>query len=231
MKKKFNLVFAFILLNAFHSFAQSEGVGINNPQPKTDLDIVGTMRLEHYTQAEGKVLVANQSGDVRWTAPFTLKFNLVELPNRGINISGVGSRYTGISIKLRPGGFLIKTILLLNNSGGLLEENQSTFVTVYLSDRSGGDTVPEGSEQFSADYIPGSAKEISGSLVGPSRYGLIDGSVSIRNNSNVEKTYYLWAKKEDFTDTSTLPTRRAVNINDLGSKNWGENIIYSIPIE
>ncbi|UYW00553.1 hypothetical protein K5I29_08345 [Flavobacterium agricola] len=222
MKKK--LILTFLFINSCYLFAQ-EGIGINNPNPKAPLDINGTMRLEHYSQGEGKILVSNADGDSRWTSPFSLKFYTGELPpsRTGLYLEGIAAKYTSAKITLKPGGYLIKTILLLNNSG-TLNYNQSIFVTAYFSDSTEN-------PDYSADYILDSAKEMSGSLIGPSVYGLIDGSVLIRNTSNEEKTYYLWAKKEDFKDNSTSPSPTTIRLNDLASQAWGENVIYAIPIE
>jgi len=223
MKKKFIISLLFILINTVISYSQ---IGIRNTNPDANLAVHGTMRLEHYTQGEGKVLVSNATGDVRWAAPFSLRYVSGRLAPAGEyrDIVEGNPQYTRARITLAPGGWLFKSIILLNNRHGNLAENQTVFATVYLSDSATDPT-------YSADYIDASARDMSGSLIGPSTYGLIDGAVVIRNTSTASKTYYLWGKLEYFTDNSNSPTRRAISLNNVATDAWGENVIYAIPIE
>lgn len=204
-----------LLLFIINSSAQ---VGIGTTSPNAMLHVKGGVRLEHSSSGNEKILKVNQQGEVRWARPFLLEIISTTLPNTGLNITEVNTpRYTNLSITLPRGRYIVKGIFLLNASP-TLNSKQSIWVTAYLSDSSTN-------SNFSNDIIAQSANQMSGGIIGPAIYNILDGSIAIENSTTAPKTYYLWAKKNDYGNTNTS------YIVNFASSAWGENILYAVPFD
>jgi len=205
--------------------SSSEGVGINVLNPETSFDVKGSIKLEHSSQGVDKVLVANADGEVRWGAPFVLNFinGILPVSSEGGNFTDTSSHYTKAKIVLDPGSYLVRGVFLIHNLERLAL-NQSYYLRVFLSDS-------EQSPLLTDDYLSYSAKVMSGTLIGPNKFGLIDGNLAIRNATDAPKTYYLWVDLEEYETPTNTSQKAAINIEKFASSHWGENIFYAIPIE
>lgn len=209
------LIYTALLLFLTSGYSQ---IGIGTVTPEAMLHVKGDTRLEHSSSGSDKILKVNQDGEVRWARPFMLEIIGTTLPVTGLNISEINTpRYTNLSITLPRGRYIVKGIFLLNASNTLTTK-EAIWVTCYLSDSST-------SSAFTTDVIPLSANQMSGGLIGPAIYNILEGSIAIENNTSAPKTYYLWASK---TNHGTSHTRYIVN---FGSSNWGENVLYAVPFD
>lgn len=204
-----------LLLYMLQSNAQ---VGIGTTNPSAMLHVKGGVRLEHSSSGNEKILKVNQQGEVRWARPFLLEIISTTLPSKGLNIENQNvHRYTNLSITLPRGRYIVKGIFLLNASPNLTNM-QSCWVTAYLSDSA---TIG----QFSSDIIPQSANQMSGGIIGPAIYNILEGSIAIENSTMAPKTYYLWAYKKNYGSSNTS------YIVNFASSAWGENILYAVPFD
>lgn len=222
-----------ILLYLLYSsvfFSQTGNVGIGTTSPETNLHIKGTLRLEHPSQSEGYILQVFDKGSVKWS-PL--------IPNSVLGFLGSPEGYSGDvpvnsfmngTINLPPGKWMVKVSMLIpsnytvnavNDTRSALRYNDIAInVTTYFSDSNTNSAI-------TTDYISGSAKSISGSLVTPSIYGMLEGYALLNNTGQINKTYYLWGKT---TRNSITSDANAVPLYRL-SGYWGENRIYAYPID
>ena len=66
---------------------------------------------------------------------------------------------------------------------------------------------------------------MSGGIIGPAIYNILDGSIAIENSTMAPKTYYLWAFKKNYGNSNSS------YIVNFGSAAWGENILYAVPFD
>ncbi len=204
-----------LLLYMLQSNAQ---VGIGTTTPSAMLHVKGGVRLEHSSSGNDKILKVNQQGEVRWARPFLLEIINTTLPQAGLNIVEQNvAKYTNLKITLPRGRYIVKGIFLLNASPNL-NNMQSTWVTAYLSDSATN-------SDYSTDVIPQSANQMSGGIIGPAIYNILEGSIAIENTTMAPKTYYLWAFKKNYGNSNTS------YIVNFGSSDWGENILYAVPFD
>lgn len=204
-----------LLLFMLQSNAQ---VGIGTTTPGAMLHVKGGVRLEHSSSGNEKILKVNQQGEVRWARPFLLEIINTTLPSTGLNIVEQNvPKYTNLKITLPRGRFIVKGIFLLNASPNL-NNMQSSWVTAYLSDSAT-------SADYSTDVIPQSANQMSGGIIGPAIYNILEGSIAIENSTMAPKTYYLWAFKKNYGNSNSSL------ISNFASSAWGENILYAVPFD
>ena len=70
------------------------------------------------------------------------------------------------------------------------------------------------------------ANKISGNFLSGAYYSLMQGTIILKNSSNLAKTYYYWVGNVEVRGSN--PTT-SDTINNIGSSNAGENEIYAIP--
>ncbi len=189
------------------------GIGVTNPTKK--LEIVSTtspvFRLNDGSQQPGYYMVSDVNGNGSWKS---LTTSIVgTFPTIGYNgsvaTSSSNQAYTGISLTLPPGRWLVLTNIMLkadtSPNGG-----NGAWVRLQWS-RSQGSSSSSG--------ITGSLN--SGIFVAP--YGKASGSTLINNSSSSDVTFYLNLSGTD------LFGGYSGNWDDLGAKKWGENSIIAYP--
>ena len=126
--------------------------------------------------------------------------------------------YTGTSITLPPGKWLVCAAILINatssaTGGAILVDNEAVWVRSSFS---------ESNTTFSISPDIIGAYLISGDQVGPSAFGICSGCIVIHNNTSLPKTYYYWASVEKF-NTNKSP-------RNFGKRFWDEDQLYAIPL-
>ncbi|MFB9078938.1 hypothetical protein ACFFLS_10435 [Flavobacterium procerum] len=158
--------------------------------------VKGAVQLKDGTEGNNFILTSNADGVATWKAPAT-EIDFVSSYGSGINlpVSPLNKWYfTGSSVTLAPGKWLISANMLLSKSTGYTNATESWWVNSSFSD---SDTVLS----ISADIINGSL--ISGSAVPNSLYGILSGSTLINNTSGSNKTYYYIARVAQASSTAT----------------------------
>lgn len=223
----FSLLFFPIL-----GFAQqsSGGVGIGNKNPQTTLHVTGSLRLDHPSEGNGYILQVFDQGSMKWSPliPNSVK-GKIGSPN-GYSGDIPTNTYLNGTITVSPGKWLVKVSLLIptdnnanavDNPAAAMRYNDLVIkVTTYFTD-SNSDATP------TTDYITGSAKKITGSLITPTMYGMVEGYALLENKTTANKTYYLWGKS-DRRAVTTSPDTILPLFKIAGT--WGENRIYAYPI-
>ena len=118
---------------------------------------------------------------------------------------------TGAYIDLPAGKWVVNSTMLLRKTESLLANDAALWI------RAGFSTSP--SSYISAGNI------LSGSLVGPSQFGLMNGIVVINNASGSTQRYYLWRLTSEHYGSAT---GNEVIDNFAGA--WGENQIIATPV-
>ncbi len=127
-------------------------------------------------------------------------------------------RWTGSYIDLPPGIWVINaTILIPALSSHPVQNGDGLWVRATFCESPGTYAV-------SGDII--SSTLISGSLSGPSLFGLANGSIAINNTSGTTKRYYFWISISEQYGSRT----QDYYLNSFGCGNWGENQIFAIPV-
>lgn len=189
----------------------SGNVGIGTTSPTRKLEVVSTtspsLRINDGSQQAGYYLISDANGNGSWkslTASITANFPLSGYSG-AVNSTG----YSGVSITLPPGQWLILTNMLLKAtnqpSGG-----NGAWVRLQWS-RTQGSSNTSG--------ISGSLN--SGIFVAP--FGLATGSSIINNSASSNTTFYLNLSGTDIFGSYTG------NWDNLGSSNWTENSIIAYP--
>lgn len=201
-------------------FSQTGNVGVNTAAPTANLHSVGSLRLEHPTMGEGKILRVHQNGNINWGQPYALR-RIEGFAGNGVDISDELPHYTNAYITLPPGKWIVRTtfpIQQTNTSANLLTTSEFLQLDTYFTDAVGSSTI-------SSDYVPESAVYTSGVLKGTAMLDLVDGSVILNNTTSANKRYYYYVKKTSVPSVSAskITFRYAANF-------WGENNFYAFPI-
>ena len=204
-------------------FSQTGKIGIGEENPQETLHVRGTLRLENSSVGEGKIIQVFDGGAMKWSTI---------IPKIATGYFD-GSGYENIpndvflngQITVGPGRWLVKVSMLIpaKNIPAYLNTTDVTMqVTTYFSESNSNSTK-------TTDYIANTAQAISGTIIAPSIYGLVEGTAMLNNNSTSSKTYYLWGKAVKKSVTSNTSSTD-YDFNNIGGP-WGENRIYAYPIE
>ncbi len=190
----------------------SEGnVGIGTTNPTRKLEIISTsspaFKLNDGSQGEGYVLTSDANGNGSWKA--TQKPILANWSSTGISTPVENVSYTGTSITLPPGRWLIFTNIILAANPNPVS-GQGIWVRLSWS-----------STQPNYTYSGGTGNLNSGTLI--SSFGLSSGTTLINNSTSSDKTYYL------FNNIPTITGNYVGVWNNLGSSSWAENSIIAYP--
>ena len=164
--------------------------------------------------ANGQVLSTNSSGQVVWQnniaiTPIAIGVMNNTAPSNPINSANYN---TGAYIDLPAGKWVVNTTMLLRKTGGLLTSGAALWIRAGFS-------------TSSVSYIQ-AGNTLSGSLVGPSQYGLMNGIVVINNASGSTQRYYLWRTKSEFYGTATGNEV----LDNFADDFWAENQIVATPV-
>lgn len=216
----------------FFGFSQlsSGGVGIGTKTPQANLHVKGSLRLDHPSEGNGYILQVFDQGSMKWSPliPNSVK-GTIGSPT-GYDGDIPNNTYLNGMVTVSPGKWLVKVSLLIptdynanavsNPAAAMRYSDLVIKVTTYFTDSSSSATP-------TTDYITGSAKKITGSLITPTMYGMVEGYALLENKTSINKTYYLWGKS-DRRAVTTSPATILPLYHIAGT--WGENRIYAYPI-
>lgn len=177
-------------------------------------------RLKDGTEGNGNLLsLLNTNGDVIWkkriaTVPPTWQPTSFPIP---VNSD---LQFTGTTITLPPGKWLIRSSLLLR------VEDSSTGIPIDGSFADGSFArLSWGDKNADGTYAP-TTDAINGNVFGGayfSRYGLAFGQTLVNNTTTAPKVYYLITRMPTYWGTSIITGRW----RGLGQGVWGENSILA----
>lgn len=208
--------------------------------PKSALQIVDG------SEASGKVLTSDASGNTSWTysslkaitGTFPLDANAVSFTSYGTGDPKVTSLYTGASITLPPGKWMVAfgSLASMGQNDRINTSDAQLWCTAFLSN-STSSAVP------TTDYIPTytGVSGSGGSIGRGMNRTMVSGAIAINNTSAANKTYYLWANQEletyptgpqqiNINGNTTLGTDPGYWVKLFSSGNW-ERYFYAIPIQ
>lgn len=185
MKRKVNILF---LATGFCLNVNAQ-VGIGTTSPTQQLHVEGNTRLNgniydgsNVPGAAGQVL-SSDGTKTQWVN----NVNIVPavsavFPTTIQNLRWDATAYTGTTLTLPPGKWSVNVTLLLRSGNTTVNGAIGWFRTTFSDTTTS--TTP------SSDILKSTLA--SGSITGPSIYGLINGTIIINNTSGASKTYYLW---------------------------------------
>lgn len=207
--------------NAFNITKTNGFIGIGTTTPAQKVDIIGKIKITDGTQGVGKVLSSDANGVGTWVNNTAITPAVIGVfAGGGANFGSgipVGTQsamtYCNVYIDLPVGKWIVFGTYLLAGTTSLAT-GQSVFIRTTLSTSNAVATNP--------DLISGAL--VSGTLSGPSDFGLANGQTIINNTSGATKRYYLWANIQKFGTTPAAFTMAGV-----GSSFWSENQLSAIP--
>ncbi|MFP3593508.1 hypothetical protein [Chryseobacterium sp. SIMBA_038] len=214
--------------NALMTLNKNGRVGVGTVDPQANFHTIGTRRFENTaagTVATGSVLTATDAnGTAEWQAPRsqTVIGNL----GGGYNLPFAKStdmRYTGSSVTLPPGKWMV-TVTLLINPGGTLAADDWMFVRSTFSDQNLTTAGQIGIQ--SADVIRPTliSFQIAGPYTGGQKYNVATGAIQINNTSGGNKTY-----RYVVGGTEASRTVAGAQLAGVGGS-WSENSIVATAI-
>lgn len=208
--------------SAFNITKTNGFIGIGTTTPAQKVDIIGKIKITDGTQGAGKVLSSDANGVGTWVNNTAITPAVIgTFAGGGANFGsgtsvGVQSpmTYCNVYIDLPVGKWIVFGTYLLAGTTSLAT-GQSVFIRTAL---------------YTSNVVAGSNPDIvsgalvSGTLAGPSDFGLANGQTIINNTSGATKRYYLWANIQKFGTTPITFTMAGV-----GSNFWSENQLSAIP--
>ncbi|QQY33640.1 Uncharacterised protein [Chryseobacterium gleum] len=203
-------------------------VGIGTTNPQTNFHTIGTRRFENTTQGSVPVGAVLTATDTNGTAEWKTASANVAVGSLGAGYDLPFSqfsdfRYTGSSITLPPGKWMV-TISLLVAPRGTITANDWLFVRSTFSE-SNLTTIGQTGTQ-SPDVIRPTL--MSFQLVGPynggQKYNVATGTIQINNTSGTAKTY-----RYVVGNTQASGTVAGAGLNSIGGS-WSENAIYAVAV-
>ena len=146
------------------------------------------------------------------TIPIVIGVLSNTVPSIPVNI---GNYNTGAYIDLPAGKWMVNATLLLRLTGPNLANDAALWIRAGFSTSS--------SSYISADVS--GVNILCGSLVGPSKFGVMNGIVVINNASGSTQRYYLWKLPSQAYGSAT----GAEVLSYFGGA-WGENQIVATPV-
>lgn len=201
-------------------------VGIGTVTPTQELDVVENTRLrkklfdENNSSGNVNDVLSSTTTGVRWVnIPVITPSVVGSLSSTGNAIPVDGTNvYTGSSITLPPGKWIVQVSMLLHKTGGALtDEGEAYWVRSTLCDS-------PTTFGISGDFI--GSYQFSGSLTGPNHYGMINGTCIVNNTTGTNKTYYYWKINSNAYGIATP----GQTIGNFGTTLYSENQIVAIPV-
>ncbi|WP_336959653.1 hypothetical protein [Chryseobacterium contaminans] len=181
-------------------------------------------------QGEGKVLLSDTNGNVRWQMYRVQKTSGTIGAGVNIPFNATNFRTTGTSITLSPGKWEVSVSMLLPVYTGTLASSDWVWLKSSFSDTNAN---VSGIAGLSADIVGG--KLISGLFSGPKnnsanpKFNMMTGSLVIVNNTGADKTYFYVAGLCD--SEFAAGTGKATRFELFGGTDWSENIITAMPVQ
>lgn len=206
----------------------SGNVGIGTTAPTTRLHLdggtsPGAIRIVDGTQGVGKVLTSDATGVGQWALPATNV--VIGTLGAGVNVPTDATRwyYTGSSITLPPGKWLVYATMIFGASTG--DAPYNVWLRSTFQDDTSTGTLQGGVTTYSPDIVT-NAFLICGQLPRTTRQAILTGSVVIHNQTTASKTYYYvggWTICSGVTGSFV-----SHHLPNFGNNTSGENIIYAI---
>lgn len=203
-------------------------VGIGTTSPQTTLHALGTVRLETGTPATGMVLTSTDNlGTAIWQRASSNVVTGTITGGIDINFANISlMRYTGNSITLPPGRWIVNITQLIRINGPLASGNgmfvRSTFSDENLAVGASGTQSPDVIRPTLMSFmVTGNNGNGGGTTVNDVKTG----SVYINNTSGGNKTYRYIVGGTSVAGTPASTT----TIIGFGG-NWSENAIYATAV-
>ncbi len=201
-------------------------VGIGTTSPSTVLDVrsasKGALKIADGTQGAGKVLTSDANGVATWVSPST-QVIIGSGSNGGYNLPFIKFseyRYTGATIQLPPGKWMITVSQLVKPAGGSLSPNDWLFVRSTFSEEN-LTTIGQAGNRSPDVKSPAL---MSFKVTGPGTYDTATGTILIHNTSSGTKTYrYIAGSTEGGISSTPIYL-------DAFAGGWAENTIYATAV-
>jgi hypothetical protein len=223
------------LLFAQAVYAQKTGIGTLSPTATLHVQNTAStaVRVVDGTQGVNKRLTSDASGNASWLGlqlkaiPGTLTSTIRTFTSYGTNQKD--SLYTGSSITLPPGKWMVSmgTTVGFGSDINIIGSDGSLWCKLYLSD------VPTGTGPITADLLAAiTGPRVTGVTMGRGMCkNFLKGQTAIFNNTTANKTYYVWARQEQFgTTTLSSGSGNAYWTGIFGPGYW-ERYFYALPIK
>ena len=171
------------------------------------------------TSSNTQVVYVNGPGLYQFDGTYWLltvgKMNLL-YGTLGAGVTGAvnTNQYTGASITLPPGKWLVNVQMILK-----METNPAAGTSYWVRS-----SFSNSSSSFSVSPDIVGSSLISAPIVGLSQFAMMNGAIRINNTTGTAKTYYYWKESGGLSFGGG-----SSNIDRFASTVWGENIIYGIP--
>jgi len=215
--------------NALMTLNKNGNVGVGTTSPQTNFHTIGTRRFENATAGTvpvGSVLVATDAnGTAEWQSPRT-----------ETTIGNLGSgydipftkltdfRYTGSSIALPPGKWIVTVTLLVRPQGGTLAADDWLFVRSTFSDQNLTTIGQVGVQSANVIRPTYMSFQVAGPYTGGQKFNVVTGTIQINNTTAASKTY-----RYIVGNTEVSKTVAGVTISTVGG-GWSENSIVATAI-
>lgn len=222
--KNQNLAILLLVIAAIFTKGQ---VGINTATPKKMLHVNGSLQFTNELNVggndatpgsagvAGEILVSNGPGVApKWMLTTASKKPVIGTLGTGAYIRETFT-YTGSSITLPPGKWMITASMLLNMRNAY---NADDYGWLRSSLSNSSTTLSPSSDIVSTSTL------FSGGSTRYTTYSLTTGNILIENTSSAPKTYYYYAWGE-FSGTSANKF-----FTNFGGSGWGEDMLYAIPV-
>lgn len=173
------------------------GLGTLNPNARIEIHPEGKkpIRIKDGTQGNGKFLVSDGNGYASWVSfgLNTISADFYKSTSFSIETTEKNFVYTGTTLNLPPGKWLIVAFFLLSNSVYTPTPiyAKTTFAHNTSNKAIGSEVSP--SEFITSSEYDGNNSYISGNWFG--RFGLVQGYLKINNNTLTNKIYELCVGK------------------------------------
>ncbi|EJL69568.1 hypothetical protein [Chryseobacterium populi] len=182
--------------STFSVDAANNRVGIGTASPDKKLDVrsasAGAVRIQDGTQGDGYVLTSTADGTGIWKQPRAQVIRGATTGGYDFPFAVISEyRYTGASITLPPGKWLVTISQLIYPQGANLTANDWMFVRSTFSEQNLTATGQVGVQSADVNNMPTLMSfQVSGPYTqGQLRLDVKTGSVYINNSSNGNKTY------------------------------------------
>lgn len=136
----------------------------------------------------------------------------------GINLAAGSAGYSGANITIPANSKYIVNLTIVLVGNVVISTASQAWVRNILVDTQ--------TATVSTSDVQGTSVLFSGGLSFGETYGIVSGSVTVKNSTNSPKTYYLRASLAS-AGTAALPS--GYTISNFASSGPGENQIYAIP--
>ncbi|AZA51577.1 hypothetical protein [Chryseobacterium sp. G0201] len=186
-------------------------------QITNELNVGGNGSTPGSAGAAGEVLVSNGPGAApKWVLNTASKKPAIGVLGAGTDITGITPKYTGTTITLPPGKWMVTSTMLLKMDN---RNSEDDFGWLRSSLSNSPTTLAPSSD------IVSMASLFSGGSTRYTPYALTGGNVLIENTSGAPKTYYYYYAWGEFTGGSTNKL-----FVSFGGTYWGEDMLYAIPV-